>query len=47
MAKGSGRPAATWLIIGVALIGAGIWRGELSLVLAKAVQVCLQCIGIG
>lgn len=47
MAKGSVRPATTWLIVGAVMIGVGIWRGELSLVLAKAVQVCLQCIGIG
>lgn len=47
MAKGSARPATTWLIVGAVMIGVGIWRGELSLVLAKAVQVCLQCIGIG
>ena len=41
-----------WCGIGVAVLGAammiyGISRGEMAVVLAKAVKICLECIGIG
>lgn len=32
---------------GLALLGFGIWRGEMTVVFAKAVRICLECIGIG
>lgn len=33
--------------IGLAMMGYGIFRGELAVVFAKAVKICLECIGIG
>lgn len=33
--------------IGLAMMGIGIYRGEMEVVLEKAVQICLECIGIG
>lgn len=40
---------APWLGLGLglALICAGIWRAEWQIVLSRAVQICLTCIGIG
>jgi len=35
------------LIIGIALVVAGIVRTEHETVLTKAVNICLECIGIG
>lgn len=36
-------------ILGVALgiLAYGIYRGEVSIVLNKAVNICLECIGLG
>ena len=38
-----------WLIAaaGAGMMAFGIWRGEMSVVFAKAVKTCLECIGIG
>lgn len=33
--------------IGLLMIFYGIWRGEGNVVLQKAVNICLECIGIG
>ena len=33
-------------LIGVAMIGYGIARGEPLIVLTKATSICMQCIGI-
>ena len=29
------------------MIGFGIWRGEADTVLAKAIRLCMECVGIG
>ena len=41
-----------WSGIGVAALGLvmmmfGIYRGELAVVFTKAVNICMECIGIG
>ena len=35
------------LIAGIALIAAGVFRGELTVILRKAAVVCMECIGLG
>ena len=35
------------IAVGVAFIIFGIYRGEVDTVLRKAVNICLECIGIG
>jgi hypothetical protein len=35
------------LVAGAVLVALGIWRGEVQVVLTKAVNICLECIGIG
>ena len=35
------------MVIGIAFLAAGLFRGEFSDVLAKAMRICLECIGIG
>lgn len=32
---------------GLIMMGYGIWRGEMTTVLTKAVRICLECVGIG
>ncbi|MDO4313480.1 MAG: CD1871A family CXXC motif-containing protein [Eubacteriales bacterium] len=31
----------------VGMIGYGVYRGEVSIVLNKAINICLECIGLG
>lgn len=33
--------------LGLLMMGFGIYRGELAVVFKKAVNICLECIGIG
>ena len=35
------------LILGAVFMGIGVWRGEQAVVLKKAINICLECIGIG
>lgn len=35
------------LIVGIAMVCFGVMRGEADDVLAKAIRLCLECIGIG
>ena len=35
------------LCLGAASLGYGLYRGEATVVLAKALRVCLECIGLG
>lgn len=34
-------------VLGLGLMGFGIYRGEMAVVLEKAVNICMECIGIG
>ncbi len=34
-------------LAGLAMIAFGIYRGEMAVVAKKAIQICLECIGIG
>lgn len=47
--SGGGRTALRLILLcaGVILLAAGIFRGEVALVLTKAANICMECIGIG
>ncbi len=34
-------------VFGMVMMGFGIYRGEISVVLEKAINICMECIGIG
>lgn len=34
-------------LIGIGFMAFGIYRGEMMTVFAKAIKICLECIGIG
>ena len=36
-----------FIALGAVLIVLGIWGGEVSVVLSRAANICLECIGIG
>lgn len=33
--------------LGLVMMGYGIFRGEVPVVLEKAINICMECIGIG
>lgn len=35
------------MLASIALCAFGIWRGEVNTVLNKAVNICMECIGLG
>ncbi len=35
------------LAAGLLMMGFGIYRGEMAVVLEKAINICMECIGIG
>ena len=37
----------TLLMVGVAMLCFGVWRGEAATVLSKPIKLCLECVGIG
>lgn len=36
-----------FLIIGAVFLLLGIWREEYTIVMEKAINICLECVGIG
>jgi len=45
-----GKRRKLWLLLslaGAAMIIFGVARGEVRIVLSKAIRICLECIGIG
>lgn len=40
-------PGLALMVAGLLLMTVGVFRGEVSTVLTKAVYLCLECIGIG
>ncbi len=41
------RAGALAAVAGVLMMGYGICRGEMAVVLTKAINICMECIGIG
>lgn len=40
-------PGRILALAGIVMMGIGIMRGETVSVFAKAIRICLECIGIG
>lgn len=38
---------AMLLVVSIAMLCFGVWRGEAATVLSKAIKLCLECVGIG
>ena len=41
------RLALAILVLGAVLTAVGVWRGEAETVFRKAVNICMECIGLG
>ena len=41
------RLARAILVLGAVLTAVGVWRGEAETVFRKAVNICMECIGLG
>ena len=41
------RAALLLLVLGAAFLAIGVWRGEDQTVFRKAVNICMECIGLG
>ena len=41
------RAALLLLLAGAVCVAIGVWRGEAETVFRKAVNICMQCIGLG
>ncbi len=35
------------IVVAIVFIAVGIWRGEVETVFRKAVNICMECIGLG
>lgn len=35
------------VLLGLSFVVIGVWRGEVEVVLRKAVIICMECIGLG
>ncbi len=42
-----GWPGVCLAVLGLFMMSYGIFRGETAVVLEKAVNICLECVGIG
>lgn len=40
-------PALTLLVIAALFLAMGVWREETEQVFRKAVNICMECIGLG
>lgn len=40
-------PALTLLVIAALFLVVGVWRAETEQVFRKAVNICMECIGLG
>nr|WP_297171124.1 CD1871A family CXXC motif-containing protein [uncultured Agathobaculum sp.] len=41
------RAAALVLVAAAVFLALGVWRGETETVFRKAVNICMECIGLG
>ena len=41
------KAALLLLAVGIAFLAIGVWRGEAETVFRKAVNICMECIGLG
>lgn len=47
ISKNMGLIKYTILFMSIVLIGMGLYRDEMNIVFTKAINICLECIGIG